>query len=59
MANREKMEIVTSFIFLSSKITIDGYFSHEIKRLLLLGRKTMKNLYSILESRDNTLPTMV
>ena len=47
------------FIFLGSKITTDGDCSHEIKRCLLLGRKTMTNLDSILESRDITLPTKV
>ena len=53
------METVTDFIFLGSKITADGDYSHEIKRLLLLGRKAMTNLYSILKSRDITLPTKV
>ena len=53
----ETMDTVTDFIFLGSKITADSDFSHEIKRLLLLGRKTMTNLGSILKSRDNTLPT--
>ena len=53
------MEIVTDFIFLSSKITVDGDCSHEIKRCLLLGRKAMTNLDSILKSRDTTLPTKV
>ena len=53
------METVTDFIFLDSKITADGYFSHEIKRCLLLGRKVMTNLDSILKSRDITLPTNV
>ena len=48
----EKVEAVTDFIFLGSKITVDGDFSHEIKRLLLLGRKIIINLDSILESRD-------
>ena len=48
----ETMEIVRDFIFLGSKITADGDCSHEIKRLLLLGRKTMNNLDSILKSRD-------
>ena len=52
-------EIVTDFIFLGSKITADGDFSHEIKRHLLLGRKAMTNLDSILKSRDITLPTKV
>ena len=53
------METVTDFIFLGSKITADGDCSHEIKRRLLLGRKTMTNLDSILKSRDITLPTKV
>ena len=53
------MEIVTDFIFLGSKITADGDYSHEIKRHLLLGRKVMTNLDSILKSRDITLPTKV
>ena len=51
--NVEKMEIVTDFIFLGSKITADGDCSHEIKRRLLLGRKVMTNLDSILKSRDH------
>ena len=53
------METVTDFIFLGSKITADGDCSHEIKRHLLLGRKAMTNLVSILKSRDITLPTKV
>ena len=53
----ETMETVTDFIFLGSKITADGDCSHEIKRCLLLGRKAMINLDSILKSRDITLPT--
>ena len=53
------MEIVTDFIFLGSKTTADGDFSHEIKRCLLLGRKAMTKLDSILKSRDITLPTNV
>ena len=53
----ETMETVTGFIFLGSKITADGDCSHEIKRCLLLGRKAMTNLDSILKSRDITLPT--
>ena len=53
------METVTDFIFLGSKITANGDFSHEIKRRLLLGRKVMTNLDSILKSRDITLPTKV
>ena len=55
----ETMETVTDFIFLGSKITADGDCSHEIKRLLLLGRKAMTNLDSLLKSRDITLPTKV
>ena len=55
----ETMETVTDFIFLVSKITADGDCSHEIKRRLLLGRKVMTNLDSILKSRDITLPTKV
>ena len=55
----ETMETVTDFIFLGSKITADGDRSHEIKRHLLLGRKAMTNLGSILKSRDITLPTKV
>ena len=55
----ETMERVTDFIFLASKITADGDCSHEIKRSLLLGRKVMINLNSILKSRDITLPTKV
>ena len=53
------METVTDFIFLGSKITVDGDCSHEIKRHLLLGRKAMTNLDSILKSRDITLPTKI
>ena len=53
------VETVADFIFLGSKITADGDFSHEIKRCLLLGRKVMTNLDSILKSRDITLPTKV
>ena len=55
----EKVETVADFIFWGSKITADGDCSHEIKRHLLLGRKVMTNLYSILKSRDITLPTKV
>ena len=54
-----KLETVSDFIFLGSKITADGDCSHEIKRRLLLGRKVMTNLYSIFKSRDITLPTKV
>ena len=57
--NGETMETVTDFIFLGSKITADSDCSHEIKRHLLLGRKAMTNLDSILKSRDITLPTKV
>ena len=57
--NGETMETVTDFIFLGSKITADGDCSHEIKKHLPLGRKTMTNLDSILKSRDITLPTKV
>ena len=52
-------ETVADFIFLGSKITADGDYSHEIKRRLLLGRKVITNLHSILKSRDITLPTKV
>ena len=55
----EPMETVTYFFFLGSKITADGDYSHEIKRRLLLGRKVMTNLDSILKYRDITLPTKV
>ena len=57
--NGETVETVTDFIFLGSKITADDDCSHEIKRRMLLGRKAMTNLDSILESRDITLPTKV
>ena len=57
--DRETMETMTDFIFLSSKITADGDCSHEIKRLLLLGRKALNNLDSILKSRDIILLTKV
>ena len=57
--DRERMETVSDFIFLGSKITADGDCSHEIKRRLLLGRKAMTNLDSIFKSRDITLPTKV
>ena len=53
------METVTDFIFLGSKITVDGDCHHEIKRHLLLGRKAMTNLDSVLKSRDIVLPTKV
>ena len=61
MANRwvKKMETVTDFIFLGSKITMNGDCSHKIKRNLLVGRKTMTNLDSILKSRDISLPIKV
>ena len=55
----ERVKTVSDFIFLGSKITADGDHSHEIKRHLLLGRKVMTNLDSILKSRDITLPTKV
>ena len=55
----EKVEVVTDFLFLGSKITVDGDCSHEIRRQLLLGRKAMTNLDSILKSRDITLPSKV
>ena len=55
----EKVEMVTDFIFLGSKITADSDCFHEIKRSLLFGRKAMTNLDNILKSRDNTLPTNV
>ena len=55
----EKLESVTDFIFLGSKITVDGDCSHEIKRHLLLGRKVSTNLDSVLKSRDITLPAKV
>ena len=55
----ETVETVTDFIFLCSKISVDGDCSHEIKRCLLLGRKVMANLDSIFKSRDITLPTKV
>ena len=55
----EKVETVTDFIFLGSKITVDGHYSHEIKRHLLLGGKTMTNRDSVLKSRDITLLTKV
>ena len=54
-----KVEVVTDFLFLGSKITADGDCSHEVRRLLLLGRKVMTNLDSVLKSRDITLPTKV
>ena len=57
--NGKTMETVTDFIFLGSEITADDDYSHEIKRCLLLGRKAMMNLDSILKSRDITLPTKV
>ena len=57
--DRKTMETVTDFIWWGSKITADGDCSHEIKRCLLLGRKVMINLDSILKSRDITLPTKV
>ena len=55
----EKLETVTDFISLGSKITVDGHCSHEVKRHLLLGKKAMANLDSVFKSRDITLPTKV
>ena len=55
----EKVEVVTEFLFLGSKITVDGVCSHEIRRQLLLGRKALTNLDGVLKSRDITLPTKV
>ena len=55
----ETMETVRDFIFLGSKITADDDYSPEIKRYLLLGRKAMRNLYSVLKNRDITLPAKV
>ena len=57
--DEETVETVSDFIFWGSRITADGDCSHEIKRRLLLGRKVMTNLHSILKSRDITLPTKV
>ena len=53
------MEVVTDFLFLGSKVTVDGDCSHEIRRRLLLGRKAMPNLDSVLKNRDIILPTKV
>ena len=58
-SGKKKKKIVTDFIFLASKITTDGDCSHEIKRHLLLGRKAMTNLDSVLKCRDITWPTMI
>ena len=55
----EKVEVVTDFLFLSSRITADGDCSHKIRRRLLLGRKAMTNLDNVLKSRNITLPTKV
>ena len=57
--NGEKVEKVTDFIFLGSKITADGVCSHEMKRCLLIGRRAITNLHSVLKSRDITLPKKV
>ena len=57
--DEEAVEIMTDFIFLGSKITVDGDCNHEIKRHLLLGRKTVTNLDSMFKNRDITLPTKV
>ena len=60
MANRgDKVERVTDFIFLGFRITVGGYYSHEIKTCLLLGRKAVTNLDSVLKRRDITLPAKV
>ena len=60
MANRSgKVEAITDFLFLGSEITVDNDYSHEIKRCVLLGRKAMANLDSILKSKDITFPTKV
>ena len=56
---RGKVKTMTDFIFLGSKITVDRDYSHEIKRLFLLGRKAMTNLDSVIKSRDITLPTKI
>ena len=56
---KEKVEVATDFLFSGSKVTADGDCSHKIRRRLLLGRKTMTNLDSVLKSRDITLPTKV
>ena len=55
----EKVEVVTEFLFLGSKITADGDCSHKIRRCFLLGRKVMTNLHSVLKNKDITLPTKV
>ena len=55
----EKVQVVTDFLFLDPKITVDNDCSHEVRRLLFLGRKAMTNLDSVLKSRDVTLPTKV
>ena len=57
--DRERVETVSDFIFLGSKVTPDGNCSHEIKRRLLLGRKAMTNIDSILKSKDNALTTKI
>ena len=57
--DEEKVETMRDFIFLGSKITVDGDYSHDIKRCLLLGRKAMTNLDSIIKSRATTLPTKI
>ena len=59
MEDKHKWKITTNFIFLGSKITVDSDYSHEIKRCLLLGRKAMTKLHSLLNSRDITLMTKV
>ena len=57
--DRQTMETMRNFIFLGSKITVDGDCSHEIKRQLLLGRKAMTNIDTVLKSKDITLPTRI
>ena len=57
--DREKVETVIDFMFLGSEIIVDSNYSHEMKRCLLLGRKAMTNLVSVLKTRDITLPTKV
>ena len=57
--NWEKVEVVKDFLFFSFKITVDSDYSHEIRRYLLICRKAVTNLYSVLTSRDITLPTKV
>ena len=58
-SRRKKVEVVTGFLFLGSKITVNGDYSHEIRRCLLLGRKVMTSLDSVLKNGDITFPTKV